>query len=234
MALFFFKNAKLMEKETLLTEFKKVLGEPTANGYLGDTGVTMRTLDKYVDAILPTITSDEAVNDEFYTTHANVIKAMGGQMRFEQSEFAKNYKPAPPKKVEKPKVEPDEASELLKIQQRIEALEKERMDDVKKSEISRMRTAIAGKSETLRVSNKPLWEDAVKMVEVTDGMDESAMETKAKEIYESKLKSYFGNGAAPYGSDNGGGTGEQDKAALDSFFAKKAREGKFPEQKQSS
>ena len=40
-----------MEKETLLTGFKKELGEPAANGYLGDTGVTMRTLEKYAEAI---------------------------------------------------------------------------------------------------------------------------------------------------------------------------------------
>ena len=30
-----------MEKETLLTGLKKVLGEPTAEGYIGDTGVSV-------------------------------------------------------------------------------------------------------------------------------------------------------------------------------------------------
>ena len=61
-----------MDKETLLTGFKKELGEPAANGYLGDTGVKMRTLDKYVDALLPTITSDDMVDESFFKSQASV------------------------------------------------------------------------------------------------------------------------------------------------------------------
>lgn len=80
-----------MEKETLLTGLKKVLGEPTAEGYIGDTGVSVRTLDAYAEALMPTIT-EESLNDDFYSRHASVVKKMGGQMRHEKSEFIKTFK----------------------------------------------------------------------------------------------------------------------------------------------
>lgn len=123
-----------MEKETLLTGLKNVLGEPGTNGYFGDTGVSTRTLDAYLDALLPTITSDEMVDDSFYQSQANVIKAMGGQMRFEQAEFARNYKPKGGEpQLPTPPVSPQAGDngngDLLK---RLETIEKERKEERKK------------------------------------------------------------------------------------------------------
>lgn len=220
-----------MDKETLLTGFKKVLGEPQANGYIGDTGVTMRTLDKYVDAILPTITADDMVTEQFYQNQAAVVKAMGGQMRFEQADFVKNYKPQqvnPNTPPAAPESKPGENGneDLLK---RLEKLEEERENDRKNFAVKEMRSEVLRKSGELKVSNKNLWEDAVKMVEYTDGMDAAAMETKAKELYESKLKSYFGDGASPYGASTQPCVTPQDDKFLDDFFKRKTMEGKFPE-----
>lgn len=219
-----------MDKETLLTGFKKVLGEPQANGYIGDTGVTMRTLDKYVDAILPTITADDMVTEQFYQNQAAVVKAMGGQMRFEQADFVKNYRPQPvnpntPPATPEPKPGENGNEDLLK---RLEKLEEERENDRKNFAVKEMRSEVLRKSGELKVSNKNLWEDAVKMVEYTDGMDAAAMETKAKELYESKLKSYFGDGASPYGASTQPGVPPQDDKFLDDFFKRKTLEGKFP------
>ena len=222
-----------MEKETLLTGFKNVLGEPAANGYLGDTGVTMRTLDKYVDALLPTITSDDMVNDNFYQSQAAVIKAMGGQMRFEQAEFVKNYRPQGnvPPTTPTPTTTPAGENGDKELLERLENLEKQIKDGQKTSAIQEMRSEVLRKSGELKVSNKNLWEDAVKMVDYTDGMDAAAMETKAKELYESKLKSYFGDGASPYGASTQPGIPPQDDKALDDFFKRKVLEGKFPGKK---
>ena len=223
-----------MDKETLLTGFKKVLGEPQANGYIGDTGVMMRTLDKYVDAILPTITADDMVTEQFYQNQAAVVKAMGGQMRFEQADFVKNYKPNPqvvpntPPATTTPPTGENGNEDLLK---RLEKLEKERENDRKNSEVKEMRSEVLRKSGELKVSNKNLWEDAVKMVEYTDGMDSTAMEAKAKELYESKLKAYFGDGASPYGASTQPGVPPQDDKSLDDFFKRKTLEGKFPGKK---
>jgi len=216
-----------MDKETLLTGLKKVLGEPQANGYIGDTGVTMRTLDKYAEAILPTITADDMATEQFYRDQAAVVKAMGGQMRFEQADFVKNYKPQPGEPPAAPEPNPggNGNEDLLK---RLEKLEKEREDDRKNSAVKEMRSEVLRKSGDLKVSNKNLWDDAVRMVRYVDGMDVQAMEAKAKELYESKLKSYFGDGASPYGTGKPNGMPPADDKFLDDFFSRKAEEGKFP------
>lgn len=153
-----------MEKETLLTGLKNVLGEPGTNGYFGDTGVTTRTLDAYLDALLPTITSDEMVDDSFYQSQANVIKAMGGQMRFEQAEFARNYKPKGGEpQLPTPPVSPQAGDngngDLLK---RLETIERERELEKKNSFEKGLRETILKRSTDLKVSNKKLWEDSVK------------------------------------------------------------------------
>lgn len=222
-----------MDKETLLTGFKKELGEPSANGYLGDTGVTTRTLDKYVDALLPTIATDDSVNEQFFKSHAEVVRAMGGQMRFEQAEFVRNYKPKPGTVPPEPPVElkpkPGEPGndDVLK---RLEALEKEREIERKNFVVREMRSRVSNKSGELKVTNKNLWEDSVRMVEYEDGMDDTAMESKAKGLYESKLKAYMGEGASPYGGGSSGSQDQDDKA-LDDFFNRKVLEGKFPGKK---
>ena len=217
-----------MEKETLLAGLKKELGEPAANGYLGDTGVTIRTLEKYAEALLPTISSDDVANDGFYKAHAEVVKAMGGQMRFEQAEFVKSYKPNKNHDTGNP---PNHNEDELydDFKRRLDALEKEREDDRKTFAIEKMRSELLSKSVEFNVSNKPLWDDVVRQIAYVDGMDAKAMEAKAKDDYECKLKSYFGDGVSPYGGDGGFGGG--DDKSLESFFQKKIDEGKFPGKK---
>lgn len=79
-----------MDKETLLSKFKPSIGEPDANTQMyGDTGLSVRTLDTYLEAILPGITDDAIVTDDYVNTHVKILKSMGGQMRHEQSEFVK-------------------------------------------------------------------------------------------------------------------------------------------------
>lgn len=230
-AVFLFKNIT-MDKETLLTQLKSQLGEPSANGMLGNTGVTARTLDAYVNAILPLVTSDEMVNEEFINSHVSVINAMGGQMRHEQADFVKNYKTN--KEVKANPVEPviennnNENNELIqKLLQRIETIENENKAFQKTSEINSLREMVKRKSGELKVANKNLWDDAVGMVQFSEGMDSVALESEAKRIYENKLKSYMGDGAFPYGNSEGDKS-EENKKALDSFFDRMANEGKFP------
>lgn len=217
-----------MEKETLLTGLKKMLGEPGANGYFGDTGVTARTLDAYVDALLPTISSDDAVNESFYQSHANVVKAMGGQMRHEQAEFVKSYKPQGGG-YNTASQDPTSANsgdeDLLK---RLEAIERERELERKTSVEKSLRERVINKASGLNVSNKALWEDVASLVPITEDMDESKLEEETKRLYESKLKAYSGDGATPYRGAGGSGSSENASKALDDFFAKKAQEGKFP------
>ena len=220
-----------MEKETLLTGFNERLGNPDANGMYADAGVSSRTLDAYIDGVLPTITDDSEVNDTFWERHINFIKAIGGQMRHEKAEFAKNYKPtvtppAPPA----PPVPPAGDTGNDDLIKRLEKLEKEREDERKAFAVEKMRSETLKKAEDLNVSNRNLWADAVQLVKYSDGMDAAKMEAEAKKLYESKLKAYFGEGASPYGNSSGG-VPPQDEKALDAFFQRKVNEGKFPGKK---
>lgn len=232
---------KEMDKETLLKELKKRLGEPTANGFLGDTGISGRTLEKYVDAILPTIKADATPDSAFYDAHAEVAKAMGGQMRFEQAEFIKNHKSGDAPKNQNGKQETgtegktDGNEELIgKLKERLDTLEKAQKDKEKELLCERMRSSIRNKAGELKVSNKNLWEDSVNSLTPEEGMGPEDFEKKAKEVYESRLKRYSGDGATPYSGNEGHGAGAGADAAkaLDAFFERKAAEGKFPSKNQ--
>lgn len=220
-----------MEKETLLTGFNERLGNPDANGMYDQVGVSQRTLETYVDGMLPTITDDAEVNDTFWERHVNFIKAMGGQLRHEKAEFVKGYKPAPapaptPTPTPAPTPAPAADGELQKLMERMEAMENERKAEKQALAVKSLRMDAKGKAEAMNVSNKALWNDAVDLVEYKDDMDAEAMAKAAKVIYEKKLKDYFGDGAAPYGGNAGGG-GASGKE-LDDFFNRKRMEGKFP------
>ena len=221
-----------MEKETLLTGFNERLGNPDAQGMYAEAGVSQRTLDAYIDGVLPTIADDSEVNDTFWERHINFIKAIGGQMRHEKAEFAKNYKPAPtppsPQSTPAPQPTPTSADkgELHKLLERMEAMENERKEEKKQLAAKGLRMEAKAKADAMNVSNKALWNDAVDQTECKDGMDAEAVTQAAKALYERKLKEYFGEGATPYGSNAGGG-GKSGKE-LDAFFDRKRMEGKFP------
>lgn len=220
-----------MEKETLLTGFKNVLGEPAADGYIGDTGVTMRTLEKYVDALLPTITSDDMVNEQFYQSQSEVVKAMGGQMRFEKAEFAKNYKPTGGKNTP-PTTPPAGDNDNKELIKRLERLENERKEEQMQMAVKGLRLDVKGKAEELHISNKALWNDAVDMVEFKDKMGLDEMTNAAKTIYEKKLKDYFGSGAVPYGGMAGAGaptvSETEAKAKREAFRNRMQSQGRLP------
>lgn len=111
-------------------------------------------------------------------------------MRYEQSEFVKNYKPKggePPVPSPQPNPTPVDHGndDLLK---RLEAIEKEREQFKKTSFEKSLREKVINKAGSLNVSNKALWEDVAGMIPITDGMDESKLEEETKRLYESKLK----------------------------------------------
>mgnify|MGYP003457473655 CR=1 FL=1 len=109
-----------MEKEELLSKLNPVIGNPDDTGNYGELGISTRTLDAYVDAILPTL--GESVTDEQINSHVTILKAMGGQLRHEKAEFAKNYKPTivPKKEPKEPKnAEDGNDNEVLEMLNKI-------------------------------------------------------------------------------------------------------------------
>lgn len=221
-----------MDKETLLSKFKPSIGEPDANTQMyGDTGLSVRTLDTYLEAILPSITDDAIVTDDYVNTHVKILKSMGGQMRHEQSEFVKNYKP----QTQQSSQQQDGALDELK--KSVEELKAQLKGEQQKRSMDQIRSAVKGKAKELKVQNTALWNDAVQMTELKEGMDDTAFMNAVKNVYEEKLKSYFGNGASPYGGEGSGGNGgtadkEAAKVKREAFKARMQSQGKLPKNEQ--
>lgn len=225
-----------MEKETLLTGFNERLGNPDANGMYDQVGVSQRTLETYVDGLIPTITDDSEVNDTFWERHISFIKAVGGQMRHEKAEFAKNYKPKPSPAPSSTKTPPvpsaTEGGELAALIKRLETLENERKEEKSAQTVKELRKRAKDHSETLGVSNKALWRDAVDQADCKEGTSLDDLTKAAKHIYERKLKEYFGEGAVPYGDMGNGGAGganeEAAKTKREAFKKRMQSQGRLP------
>lgn len=207
-----------MEKEQLLSEM---------TGRLGTTGLSERTVSEYVDNILPTITSDEQVNDAFWDMHTRILKSVEGNLNHDVANrvntFKAEWEKNNPKKQEPPKQEPAKEPQMELYEalvKKIESLEKQNAESNLKATVSEIKGKVLSKADELKVSNRNLWNDAVSAVVYSEGMTENDMLVKAKEIYESKQKAYFGDGAVPYST---GSSSNQKKAEedLDAYFAKK-------------
>ena len=218
-----------MEKEQLLSGIKSKLGT---------TGLSERTLSEYVANILPTITSDEQVNDTFYAAHIAILKSLEGQLnkdvadrvKMAQSEWEKNRQtpnPNPNPNPTDPKNEPNKELEDMKamivaMQQKLEAADKAKLSsDLLASVQSAMKVKGATDEAVMMFTFKGENIDTTKSV---DELTDSYLKT-----YDANYKTLRGDGASPRNGD-GNHNPKEDKF-LDDYFARKANEGKFPEMK---
>ena len=212
-----------MEKEKLISDLRTKLGK---------TALSERTINEYVSSILPSITSDEQVTDAFWTMHTAILKSFEGNLNHEIAQNVAKLREELQKNPPTPSVDPtppvpqndERIDELIK---EIESLKKHNEEAARRNAGEALRNAVLGEADNLRVSNRNLWNDVVKSVELTEGMSHEDVLAKAKEAYESKQQLYFGNSAVPY-SAGGGDNAKAAQEELDAFFARKASEGKFP------
>lgn len=218
-----------MEKEQLLSALK---------AKLGTTGLSERTLSEYVANILPTITSDEQVNDTFYAAHVGILKSLDGQLnkdvadrvRTAQSEWEKNHpnpQPNPNPNPTDPKNEPNKDNEELKamIAKLTERLDNQDKRNAEKNLLDGVKSAMKAKGATdeavMLYTFKGVSIDTTKSV---DELTESFLKD-----YDANYKTLRGDGASPRNGD--GNPNPKEDKFLDDYFARKASEGKFPEQK---
>lgn len=205
---------------------------------LGTTGLSERTLSEYVANILPTITSDEQVNDTFYAAHVGILKSLDGQLnkdvadrvKVAQSEWEKNHpnpQPNPNPNPADPKNEPNKENEELKamIAKLTERLDDQDKRNAEKNLLDGVKSAMKAKGAT---------DDAVMLytfkgvsIDTTKSVDELT-ESFLKD-YDANYKTLRGDGASPRNGD--GNPNPKEDKFLDDYFARKASEGKFPEQK---
>lgn len=218
-----------MEKEQLLSELKTKLGT---------TSLSERTLSEYVGNVLPTITSDEQVNDAFYAAHVGILKSIEGQLNKDvadrvktaKSEWEKNHpspNPNPNPNPADPKNEPNKELEEMKsmiaaMQQKLEAADKAKLSsDMMASVKSAMKAKGATDEAVMLYTFKGENIDTTKSVEE---LTESYLKT-----YDANYRTLRGDGASPRNGD--GNPNPKDDKFLDDYFARKASEGKFPENK---
>ena len=218
-----------MEKEQLLSELKTKLGT---------TSLSERTLSEYVGNVLPTITSDEQVNDTFYAAHVGILKSIEGQLNKDvadrvktaKSEWEKNHPtptPNPNPNPTDPKNELNKELEEMKstiaaMQQKLEAADKAKLSsDMMASVKSAMKAKGATDEAVMLYTFKGENIDTTKSVEE---LTESYLKT-----YDANYRTLRGDGASPRNGD--GNLKPQDDSFMKNFFAQKAAEGKFPEMK---
>ena len=227
-----------MEKEELLSGFKKVLGEPGENGIIGDTGISSKTLEAFIESLAPSITDDTKVDDAFYGRNVALLKSMGGQMRHEIAEFVKKFKTEKAeeekKKMEQEGREKEKETETnpdKALLSRITALEAKLEESERKNREGGIRRQLEESGKSLKVTNRELWKDVTGMIELGDGVTLESATENAKQIYERKLKSYVGNGAVPYSKDDDGcdvHVSPEAKKHREEFMESLRRRGMFP------
>lgn len=215
-----------MEKETILSELKK---------RLGTTSLSERTLSEYAGNILPSITDDAQVNDTFYQTHIGILKSLEGQLNKDVADRVKIAQAELEKKQQKPidpptpPVDDKPNDELTQMKAMIEAMQKriEEQDKVtkEKATLESVKAAMKAKGATdeavMLFTFKGETIDSTKSV---DELTESYLQT-----YDNNYKTLRGDGAVPRSAFSA--QQQNEDKFLDDYFAKKAAEGKFPEQK---
>lgn len=214
-----------MEKEKLLSELKQ---------RVGTTALSDRTIDEYVTSILPMYGNVDSVEEHVLSMHSSILKSFEGNLNHEvaskvntfKSEWEKkNTHPTPPTP---PVEEKDDKYETLLKE--IEGLKKSHEESLKKSATENLRNQMMNKGGELNVCNKNLWKDCVKAAQVSNEATEDDVLESIKKDYESRLKSYIGDGAIPYGGAQSPHqvSKETANAKREAFKAKMQSQGKLP------
>lgn len=216
-----------MEKEELLTRLQGEIGKPDANGNYGITGISQRTLDAYIDGILPTL--GENVDDAVIGTHASILKSIGGQIRHEKAEFVKGYKSnsTSTSKDDTTKGGEDGDSEIMKLLKQISSDNlalKERLDKRdKEAEQASIKARVIDGLKAKNANDEYVLKNCLKGVvfDTSKSVDELVEEYIS--IYDAEYKEARGNSEPPRSARSAGKGNEY----IDSFFEEMKKKGKF-------
>ena len=208
-----------MEKELLISKLKEKIGT---------TNVSDKTMNAYVDAIMPQVTNDEMVNDTFLDIHSNTLKVIGGQISSDASAEINRYKANLKEKTGDDSTKGMESiltllneikseNELLKSRLDKQDLESKK-NDFREKVINGMKAKGANDAYVLK--------NVMRIAEIDPLKDLNETVESLLGMYDKEYKEARGDGEAPRSSQ--GMSAGKIKEALDAFFEKKAREGKFP------
>lgn len=220
-----------MDKETLKSRIVAKLGK---------TSLSDRSINDFAESILPFAQE----TDEYIEAQCRILRSMEGQIRHETSvgidEFKKGYKPEPtPEPEPKKDPEPDGYKAILDQLKAMQESYNTLKTDFDNQKTEAARAAAKSKViDTLRKRIKSATGDepnefvfgvTTSDVTVDENADIESLIGGLTESYNDNMKKAgLGTGAPAFGN---GGSGSDSKA-IDSFFEKKALEGKFPTQHQ--
>lgn len=224
-----------MEKETLLSKLRAKIGNPDDKGFYKN-GVSDRTLNTYVDVVCAGVPDD--ATDASIGELIKVVDAMGGQMRHQVAETVKEVAPQSNGDSNSGGNNPntgggdDVLSQILlelksvrqennEIKARLENSEKGKtLSEYRSSLIQAMKLKGADKDAVIEVALGGVELDTTKNVEeVVDSY---------LGLYDKQYARFYGEGESPRQVE-GNGSGSKNDEYLDSYFAKKASEGKMPQ-----
>lgn len=187
-------------------------------------GLSDKAFDGVAALLVKTVTKDEeiegAVAEASVETLLKTIQSSVDAERTKASNATKaleDYKKAHPEDGgggDNPELKQLKA-DFDKQKSELDNLKADYNNKVKQGQYNALRDKVKGKADELKVSNVSLWNDIISGVEVNDQTTEESLLTAVKTAYEEKLKSYIGDGAAPYrgeGSDKPAEISAEDRA----------------------
>lgn len=221
------RKTQIMDKETLLTSIQAIIGKPDTDGNYGETGVSSRTLDTYLEGILPTLGDNP--NEDLIKAHANILKSIGGQIRHEKAEFVKSRTQSAQTETERETEQADDhlqgiakvlkglQEDYKKMQERLDTQEKAKEQAaLREKVIAGMRSKNATDEYVLKNAMRDVVFDAEKSVE--------QLVEESLKLYDAEFTEARGSGANPRQSASGAKSSD---AELDDFFKEMKRKGKF-------
>lgn len=201
-------------------------------------GLGDKAFDGVATFLEKTITKEEEIDGVIKSEDTkNLLKAFQGEsdaLRNRNAQLQKDfddYKLAHPEEGggggggDNPEITALKA-DLQKQKDEFEKLKTDYADQLKQGKYNALRDAVKGKATELKVSNIPIWNDVVAGVAVDDNTTAETLLDSVKSAYETKLKAYIGEGAAPYRGDGTPKPAEvsaEDKAAKAKADAERVR-----------
>ena len=173
-------------------------------------GLSDKAFDGVAALLVKTVTKEEEIAGAVAGAEVEVllksIQSSVDAERTKASQAAKDLEDY--KKLHPEQQIQTENPELKKLQEDLAAqktafdtLKADYDSQIKQGKYNALRDSVRGKADELKVSNVPIWNDVVAGVAVDDNSTAESILTAAKTAYEAKLKSYMGEGAAPYRGD---------------------------------
>lgn len=200
-------------------------------------GLSEKAFDGVAALLVKTVTKDEeiegAVAESSVESLLKTIQSSVDAERTKASKAAKDlddYKKAHPEdggggeSQEFKKLKEDLAAQKTAF----ESLKANYDTQIKQGRYNALRDMVKGKADELKVSNVPIWNDVVAGVDVNDETTAETLLASVKTAYETKLKAYIGDGAAPYRGDGSNKPAEvklEDRARMAKEDAERVRKG---------